>query len=62
MNSISYEGGFRNGKKNGFGRMTYRDGTVYEGEFKDNAIDGKGKYTTKAHQWEGTWKEGYLEG
>jgi hypothetical protein len=62
MNSISYEGGFKNGKKNGFGRMTYRDGTVYEGEFKDNAIDGKGKYTTKAHQWDGTWKEGYLEG
>jgi hypothetical protein len=42
--------------------MTYRDGTVYEGEFKDNAIEGKGKYTTKAHEWEGAWKEGYLEG
>lgn len=49
MNSITYEGGFKNGKKNGFGKMTYRDGTVYEGEFKDNAIEGSGKYTTKAH-------------
>lgn len=48
---MTYEGAFRGGKKNGPGKMTYRDGTVYEGEFKDNAIEGNGKYTTKAHEW-----------
>lgn len=42
--------------------MTYKDGTVYDGQFKENEITGKGVYTTKAHKWTGTWKEGYLEG
>lgn len=42
--------------------MTYIDGTKYEGQFKRNEIEGKGTYKTKAHEWIGTWKQGYLEG
>lgn len=62
LNSMTYEGHFVDGKKSGKGAMTYIDGTKYEGEFKRNEIEGKGTYKTKAHEWIGTWKEGYLEG
>ena len=42
--------------------MTYVDGSQYDGEFKNNEVEGKGVYKTKAHEWSGNWKEGYLEG
>jgi hypothetical protein len=62
LNSMTYEGHFVDGKKSGRGVMTYIDGTTYEGDFKNNEVEGKGIYKTKAHEWSGTWKEGYLEG
>ena len=39
-----YEGEFFNGKKSGFGKLLFRDGAMYEGEFKENYIEGTGKY------------------
>lgn len=62
-NSINlYEGTFVHGKKEGEGKMVYKDGTIYTGQFKNNQIEGRGTYETKAHKWTGVWKEGYLEG
>ncbi len=42
--------------------MIYIDGSKYEGEFRNNEVNGKGTYKTNVHEWKGTWKEGYLEG
>lgn len=55
-----YEGSFINGKKSGNGVMKYIDGSMYEGQFYNNEVQGEGTYTTKVHEWKGTWKEGYL--
>ena len=39
-----FEGMFKNGQMNGFGRMFYANGDVYMGEFKDHKLHGKGEY------------------
>ena len=45
---LNYEGNMDiNGKKEGKGRITYRNGDKYEGEFKNNLKDGEGKYIFK---------------
>lgn len=41
-----YEGSFRKGKKSGYGRMVYADGSYYEGYFFNGKPQGKGKLTT----------------
>lgn len=38
-----YEGEFRNGVKEGRGKMHFRDGSVYDGEFKGGKICGRGR-------------------
>lgn len=38
-----YEGFKLKDKKHGLGRMHYLDGGYYEGEWKDNHMDGYGK-------------------
>jgi hypothetical protein len=44
--------------------MTFPDGAVYEGAFKDGRITGKGRYTLPEDEgfWEGTFEDGRLEG
>ena len=37
-----YEGDYADDRFNGFGKMTYCSGDIYEGEFKDNKMHGKG--------------------
>ena len=39
-----YEGEYFEGKKNGQGRLTFADGSVYNGTFKMNEICGSGTY------------------
>ena len=40
---INYKGDIINGNKNGFGILEFKDGTKYEGEFKEDKYNGKGK-------------------
>jgi hypothetical protein len=42
-----YDGNFLYGKRNGFGKMIYSNGDIYEGEWIDNVIKGKGIYSCK---------------
>ena len=61
-----YEGEFKNGKKDGFGYMSYElngANAEYEGEWKDDKRCGKGKYNyytmgggaRHGYQYEGEW-------
>lgn len=42
--------------------ITYADGSRYEGEFKDNKINGEGTYTTADGKYEGKFKDGMYNG
>ena len=37
-----YEGKYKDGKKEGKGKLTFADGSYYEGEFMQNEISGMG--------------------
>ena len=39
-----YEGFYRNGKRDGFGKFTMTNGDMYEGEFRNDCYNGKGIY------------------
>jgi hypothetical protein len=43
---VYYTGGLLNGKPEGTGKLTYRNGETYEGEFKNGQRHGKGKLTS----------------
>jgi hypothetical protein len=44
---------------NGTGIFKYKDGNVYEGGFKDNKKDGKGKLLeADGTSYDGEWKDG----
>lgn len=46
-----YEGEFHLGKKNGQGKLSYEDGSYYEGYFDNNIIQGVGKFYSKNNYW-----------
>lgn len=37
-----YEGSYECGMKNGKGKFSWADGACYEGDFRDNVLDGSG--------------------
>lgn len=39
-----YIGDWKNNKKNGNGKIKYKNGDEYEGQFKNNKKEGKGIY------------------
>ena len=43
----TYEGEVKSGFRNGYGKMTYKNGDVYEGEWLYGMRHGKGKMTYK---------------
>ena len=54
-----YKGEWKNGKPNGLGVITYRDGHKYVGEFKDGKKHGQGTWTsTEGEKYSGEWKDG----
>ena len=44
-NGMFYGGGLKNGKPHGQGTMVFKNGDMYEGQWKDGKLDGKVKYT-----------------
>lgn len=59
-----YVGQLRNGKQEGYGKLIYKDGTFYEGEWKDNIPHGKGAfyYPNKGYKFECTYVDGKKHG
>ena len=58
-----YEGGVKDGKREGYGKMTYSNGDVYEGEWKCDGRDGKGMmiYANGEIIYEGIWEKGKIK-
>jgi hypothetical protein len=59
-----FEGTWEQGKRNGKGTLFYATGHVYEGEFKADQPNGKGKLTMgkKESVYEGDWADGQQHG
>ena len=59
-----YQGQFKDGKKNGKGKITWRDNSYYEGDFVNNYYEGYGVYimVNKRKGYLGQWKEGKMHG
>ena len=43
----TYSGNFKNGLRNGIGKMIYKNGNIYEGDWNKGLKEGKGKLTNK---------------
>ena len=63
-NKIIYEGNFKTDKKNGFGKLYYKEiNEHYEGQFSNNNITGIGKYFwSNGEIYEGTFVNGKMNG
>jgi hypothetical protein len=63
-NDHIYEGYFKNDKKEGDGKLTYKNTPdCYEGDFKDNLINGTGIYKwANGDIFHGTFKDGKMDG
>lgn len=55
-----FEGTFRNGKREGFGRYVWAPGVSYAGLYADDLPDGPGTATVLGETFSGTWKNGCL--
>ena len=59
----TYLGALLNGKPDGFGKMTYKDGTIYEGNFKEMCAQGEGICTfPDGHRIIGNFSKGNMIG
>lgn len=60
---LHYTGSVVAHKMNGQGKLTFSNGDVYEGEFRNGLFDGQGTYTS-ASGWTytGAFKKGYAHG
>jgi hypothetical protein len=55
-----YIGQFRNGKPDGKGKMTFKDGRYYKGEFLNGKFHGQGiMHLDETTQIKGKWRDGY---
>ena len=65
-NGDKYEGElklFKSYKKNGKGKYYYKNGEIFDGEWKNGIIEGKGiYYYNNGRKYEGQWKNGKREG
>ena len=62
--SSKYEGQFVCDKKHGHGKLEFKTGDVYIGEFKNNSISGYGKYIWQngKHEYNGNFLNGKFHG
>ena len=60
---IKYIGDTKGGRREGRGKLFYRNGVVYEGSFKDHMRHGRGCLLMNGISiYEGEWREDQLEG
>jgi len=61
---VDYVGQTEGEKPNGWGKACYRDGKIYDGEWKDGKMHGRGKefYPDSTLEFEGEYKDGYRDG
>ena len=59
-----YEGSYVNGVREGYGKLTYEDGSVYEGEFANDLPSGNDETMLFAdgRRYQGTFIEGQMQG
>ena len=59
-----YVGQLYRGKREGYGKLIYGDGSSYEGEWKNNEQNGKGSvtYPNKGYRFECTFRNGLAHG
>jgi hypothetical protein len=61
FNTFSYKGDFKDGKQSGKGKLSWKDGSKYEGDFKNSIRHGFGVQTYSkddaADYYEGHWKD-----
>ena len=55
-----FEGTFRNGKREGFGRYAWTPGVSYEGLYANGVPNGFGTATLLGESFSGMWKNGCL--
>lgn len=55
-----FEGTFRNGKREGFGRYAWTAETSFEGQYANDLPNGFGTATVRGETFSGTWKDGCL--
>jgi hypothetical protein len=53
-----FEGTFRSGKREGFGRYVWSPGARYEGHYANDVPNGFGTATLLGESFSGTWKNG----
>ena len=63
-NGAQYEGEMMRNEREGRGKLSFRSGTVYEGEFKQNLCHGEGIqfWTNGKKCYEGQWVKGWWHG
>ena len=62
-NGDYYEGEWKKGQPDGFGKMIYANGNVYEGNWENGLPNGEGKMTYKGGGiYEGNWYLGIISG
>ena len=59
-----YEGEFSKDKKNGKGKILFKNGDIYEGNFENNKFNGEGHYIWKknGHEYIGNYLNGQFNG
>uniref|UniRef100_A0A4X2M9F4 MORN repeat containing 1 n=1 Tax=Vombatus ursinus TaxID=29139 RepID=A0A4X2M9F4_VOMUR len=59
-----YEGEWKDGKKHGYGKLLFKDGSYYEGEFVDGEIIGRGQryWASSGNTYSGQFVLGELQG
>ena len=62
-NGSVYEGGWRDGKRHGSGKIMFASGAVYDGDWEDDKRQGNGKYLFDSGDvYEGNYKNGEMHG